>query len=660
MYLSRLIVHNFRSIKDLDLHFSPSKNILIGHNNAGKSNIVRAINIILSEQSPDYKKFENITERDFHGHSNYLYIVGFISKRDGENNIDFNELEYSRKASFITLIDTGEYNLESRIENLIEKCKNTDFDSMERVYDKDFSALEEGERLYVDLTKDSSGQLDDQKTLALLSNTQSFIYIFTAEKHDSIIEKSLYLVLKTKDGNYYLAQYPFIRTELITSAIIPSFRDPNIQLKPTAYSWFGKLMKHKIEEAKTRKQSNNSTEQELGDTKSDPFEEIKEAQNKIREHANRIFEDVIEDIKSNSLKIGFGNADISFSFAGDDMELHKSVKVFINDGIESPIEDKGAGIQSAVLISLFSYYVRNYLSQSHALLCLEEPEIYLHPHACRALNKSINSFVSQGNNQVILTTHNHFFVKLDDNESGKIIKVHKDESLSTRVCELEITKDVKNLFIRDENLELLFAKKVILTEGLEKYIIKMLWNYYSGDDLDLLNISVISGEGKTSFPDFVKVCQKLDIDVFIMADFDFFLRGLESLKEFVREKLGPTNFRYLETLWSKLGENYKDFKDKGKRLEDFPDRCSDLYRYMQQGLDRLRKVGIFILNGEAEDIFNEDQKSEILVNGKLKFESIIKLREKLIEEKIDPNNIFSPTFLSNLEEFVNVVSRGKS
>ncbi len=249
---------------------------------------------------------------------------------------------------------------------------------------------------------------------------------------------------------------------------------------------------------------------------------------------------------------------------------------------------------------------------------------------------------------------------MDDNESVKIVKVYKDESLSTHVCELEITKDVKNLFIRDENLELLFAKKVILTEGLEKYIIKMLWNYYSRDDLDLLNISVISGEGKTSFPDFVKVCQKLDIDVFIMADFDFFLRGLESLKEFVREKLDSTNFGYLERLWSKLGEHYKDFKDNGKRLCDFPDASNDLYKYMQQGLDELRKIGIFILSGEVEDIFNEDQKSEILVNGKLKFESIIKLREKLIEEKISPNNMFSPTFLSNLKEFVNVVLRSES
>ncbi len=636
MYLSRLIIRNFRSIKDLDLKFSPSKNILIGHNNAGKSNIVKAINIILSEQSPDYKKFENITERDFRGDSNYLYIVGVISRRSEEDNIDFNKLEYSRRGSYIVPVNPEIYDPKS----FIEKCKGADFE---------FS-----EKQYIKLTKDNSEKLNSE-TLGLLNATQSFIYIFAAEKHDSIIEKSLYLVLKTKDNNYYLAQYPFIRTELITSAIIPPFRDPNIQLKPTTYSWFGKLMKYKVEEAKTRKQSNNFTEQESDTTKGDPFEEIREAQNKIRDRANSIFKDVIEDIQANSLKIGFSNADISFSFAGDDMELYKSVRVFINDGVESPIEDKGAGIQSAVLISLFSYYVKNYLSQSYALLCLEEPEIYLHPHACRALNKSINGFASYGTNQVILTTHNHFFVKLDDNKSGKIIKVYKDKSLSTRVCELEIDEEVKNLFIRDENLELLFANKVILTEGFEKYIIKMLWNYYSSDDLDLLNISVISGEGKTSFSDFVKVCQKLDIDVFIMADFDFLLRGLEKIKHIVREKLDYTKFRYLENLWSNLSKHYKEFKDKGKRLNDFPNKSDRLYTYMQQGLDELRKAGIFILNGEIEDIFNEDIKNEMLIDNKLKFESIIKLREKLIRESISPSEIFSTDFLSSLQEFINVV-----
>jgi predicted ATP-dependent endonuclease of OLD family len=47
MYLSRLYIRNYRSIKELDLRFEKGKNVIIGRNNAGKSNIIKALNIVL-------------------------------------------------------------------------------------------------------------------------------------------------------------------------------------------------------------------------------------------------------------------------------------------------------------------------------------------------------------------------------------------------------------------------------------------------------------------------------------------------------------------------------------------------------------------------------------------------------------------------------------
>lgn len=66
MHLSRLYIKNYRSIKELDLTFGKGKNVLVGRNNAGKSNIIRAINLILGETVPTYAKSENITENDFY------------------------------------------------------------------------------------------------------------------------------------------------------------------------------------------------------------------------------------------------------------------------------------------------------------------------------------------------------------------------------------------------------------------------------------------------------------------------------------------------------------------------------------------------------------------------------------------------------------------
>lgn len=62
MPIDKLVVGNYRSIKDLELKLG-NMNALVGVNNSGKSNIMRALNAILGEKWPqpfgqeDYHKF---------------------------------------------------------------------------------------------------------------------------------------------------------------------------------------------------------------------------------------------------------------------------------------------------------------------------------------------------------------------------------------------------------------------------------------------------------------------------------------------------------------------------------------------------------------------------------------------------------------------------
>ncbi len=51
MTIDRMKIHNYRSIKDLELSFGEI-NALIGANNSGKSNIMKALNIVLGERWP--------------------------------------------------------------------------------------------------------------------------------------------------------------------------------------------------------------------------------------------------------------------------------------------------------------------------------------------------------------------------------------------------------------------------------------------------------------------------------------------------------------------------------------------------------------------------------------------------------------------------------
>ena len=93
MYLSKVIINNYRSIKELSLKFEKGKNIIVGKNNSGKSNIIRAIDLILGENSPTWHKSDNITENDFFNGNvdNDIYIFCELV-RDADEILNYQEI----------------------------------------------------------------------------------------------------------------------------------------------------------------------------------------------------------------------------------------------------------------------------------------------------------------------------------------------------------------------------------------------------------------------------------------------------------------------------------------------------------------------------------------------------------------------------------------
>ncbi|WIL38186.1 AAA family ATPase [Kurthia sp. YJT4] len=60
MYISSIKIENFRNFKSNTVKFNEGMNVIIGHNNAGKSNLLRAMSLIFN---PSIKK--NLTIADF-------------------------------------------------------------------------------------------------------------------------------------------------------------------------------------------------------------------------------------------------------------------------------------------------------------------------------------------------------------------------------------------------------------------------------------------------------------------------------------------------------------------------------------------------------------------------------------------------------------------
>jgi len=70
MYINSIVIKNFRNFKDFDLTLTDGFQTIIGENNIGKSNLYRAIRLVL-DQSLSYKE-RLLDEKDFNGFSDLL------------------------------------------------------------------------------------------------------------------------------------------------------------------------------------------------------------------------------------------------------------------------------------------------------------------------------------------------------------------------------------------------------------------------------------------------------------------------------------------------------------------------------------------------------------------------------------------------------------
>lgn len=49
MYISNIKIKNFRNFKEQEIIFNDGVNVIIGHNNAGKTNLLKALSLVINQ-----------------------------------------------------------------------------------------------------------------------------------------------------------------------------------------------------------------------------------------------------------------------------------------------------------------------------------------------------------------------------------------------------------------------------------------------------------------------------------------------------------------------------------------------------------------------------------------------------------------------------------
>ncbi|ADE36563.1 ATP-dependent nuclease [Methanohalophilus mahii] len=649
LYLSKIHIENYRSIKELDLDFKKGKNVIVGKNNSGKSNIIKAIDLLLGEKSPTWNKSNNITDNDFfEGNTDEdIFIWCEIIKND-EEHVDLSNF----KGAFFKIKNKRGNHVKTNIDfndkNSFLYYMSEDFAAeLNKGYESKYKKEWIGDKPYCIRSCEEE-----------LENYGHFAFAFFCKKDEdgNYVKEMTFFYKQTNESDWYVCMNANLRNTFLQSAIVPSFRDPKSQLRIANYTWYGKLLKECI--------PNENPELDYA------FECVKEASNKV-------FGDLQNRICSGNTQIAFPNTTISFQFNPDTrQDIYKSTLIYVNDGFNTKLEDKGSGIQSSVIISLFDYYVRNVAHTNGSLLAIEEPELYLHPHGRRVISDKLDHFLDDNKNQVIITTHSPEFVCTPD-DSINLIVVKKDgnKSVATNFYFDDIKS--KQILIKKQNSEMFFADAVILVEGADKYILEYIAREI-GQRLECedgklgknwmneYNVSVISCGGKHEFWKYANVLKSINIPYLVISDFDFFRDGLDTYFNktgFVeqKEKLGELKSQVIETIRNEdeiknipniceeiindiSSENLDNAKKRSKEIFDIIKKNNGTYKRLddiknesvkkeiEQYLVKLRELNIFILTGELEHFYTtEPRKSK--EQGVL--EIIKKCEDKYISEFVD-------------------------
>jgi predicted ATP-dependent endonuclease of OLD family len=471
MRIARVHIENFRSIKELD--FSPGPYcVLIGENNSGKSNILRALSVTLGETWPTERLF---SEEDFYN-------------QNTDNDIVI-------QVFFDEVIEEWRNNFRMEIAGIELRCKAYKI----KVKEKPAGTLTTD---YTCINKTGKGiSYPAEKLTKGTKYTGQWVpYRVTKEIRE---------------------QLPFIYVDVL--------RDYNRQTPGSRWSVLRRLFNEvntQFMSDKTLVKVKRPDGSSVKMTRREAFEiSVKDAYKYLRTNA---FNEIETKLAANAIElmgldVNGNKVELSFE-SHDPINAFKSLQLYVDQmGIRSPAGEVGAGLQSAIVVAIFRTYEE--LKKEGAVFAIEEPEAFLHPQKARYFSTVLRSLADKGN-QVFLTTHSPIFVHIHEPESVVIVRRSAETGTEAhQASKVQLAGNERQALrmmteFDSQRNELFFARKVMFVEGnTEKVALPLVFSAM-GIDINKENISVIECGGKTKIPLFVRISNALGIPNVVLADSD--------------------------------------------------------------------------------------------------------------------------------------------
>lgn len=219
----------------------------------------------------------------------------------------------------------------------------------------------------------------------------------------------------------------------------------------------------------------------------------------------------------------------------------KGVSIKVDDGVLTDVLLKGHGMQRSIVFSLLQMLMKSKRADSEVrpiILCIEEPELYIHPHAQRLIYSVLKQFAglpgdadtATGTDQVIYTTHSPTFVDVSRYERIGVVCKKPDAGTIVKQCPAGVLGDpierkafkLLTCFGLKHN-EIFFARSCILVEGPEDEIGIIATARKLGRIIELpdeIGLSIVVTDGKGEMPKFQKILNAFSLDYSVLLELD--------------------------------------------------------------------------------------------------------------------------------------------
>ncbi len=558
MKLYNLKIEGFRRHRETNVIFSDAS-FLIGENNTGKSSIMKAVELLLTDESkiPEVSFFSYMDEdtmnvcekvvltgefRDVPDEaSNWRGFKGRIFPYD-EDDTEGNKV--TKKAVFYrkTFVQGSPRKIEmkSRVKEIKEKYKNVnsidDFISQgfpeEVLENTDFQNEDRKKKMTTALRKKFFECFEEETDLFDYFDEEEWVENPGGIAGNVMSKLPRVLYIPAHDGSDNLGASKGTFQEILNELF------QNVRKESTNYQQ-AQLYLDKL----ARELDPEDTETEFG---------------VMMGELNGILDGVFSGIGLRA-RAELNNADSA---------IKPTFSISMVSNIPTPVEMQGTGVVRSTVFALLRYKAirdaKKNSSDRPLIICFEEPEIYLHPNAANQMRDMIYSLATTKNNQIICSTHSPYmidlskktgqvlnylytsFVEITENESDKVscqIVCNSPFNIQHAFRSLQDNdKDHLKLVLKmDDYLSrIFFAKNVLIIEGdTEEIVLKETISIIpEAIKKNILNNwQIIRARGKATIISLIKYLKAMGITPYVMHDLDSETPGAAVMNKPIKEAL---------------------------------------------------------------------------------------------------------------------------